>query len=168
MVAPELQRPIEQLEAAIESGLPSKIEGAYSHYEQDEPTKKYFKGVLDRADSIHVKIVFQNSNVTRNMAEVRYRMIIRLSARGSKIPSSEVTSTWRAALVRGGSNEPWQIKRLARLGLTPAQMQAGDGRRLTSSTTTYRDGVVRNSRTYSFRSGVVTVDTQAVRRKKKP
>jgi hypothetical protein len=167
MAAPELQRPIEQLKAAIESGLPSKIEGAYSHYEQDDPTKRYFKGVLDGADSIHVRIVFQNSNVMGNVGQVSYRMIIGFRAQGSKIPS-EITSTWRAALVRGGSNEPWQIKRLARLGLTPAQMQAGDGPRLTSSTTMYRDGVVRNSRTYSFRSGVVPLDTQTVRRKKKP
>ena len=113
-VAPELRHPIEQLKTAIESRFPTKMEEVYSHYEQDGPTKKYLEGLLDRADTVYVKsIVFQNSHVTRNVAQVKYRMIIGFTAKGSMIPS-EVLSTWRAALVRAGSKQPWQIQRLTR------------------------------------------------------
>ena len=113
-VSPELQQPIEQLKTAIESRLPSKMEEAYSHYKQDDPTKKYFEAILDKADSVHVKsITFQNSNVTRNVAQLNYRMIIGFTANGSKIPT-EILSSWRADLVRTGPKQPWQLQHLTR------------------------------------------------------
>jgi hypothetical protein len=49
-VAPKLQQPIQQLAAAIESRLPSKMEEVYNGYKQDERTRRYFDGFLDRAD----------------------------------------------------------------------------------------------------------------------
>ena len=114
-VAPELQQPIEQLKAAIESRLPSKMDEAYRNYEQDDPTKKYIKGILDKADSVHVKsIQFQNSNVTRNVAQVNYRMMINVIANQSKTPTAEVVSSWRADLVRDGPKQPWKLHQLTR------------------------------------------------------
>jgi phosphoribosyl-ATP pyrophosphohydrolase len=113
-VAPELQQPIEQLKAAIESRLPSKMEEVYRNYEQDDQTKKYFKKILDTADSVQVKsIAYQNSNVTRNVAQVNYRMIINVIANQSKIPT-EVPSSWRADLVREGPKQPWKLRQLTR------------------------------------------------------
>lgn len=109
-----LQQPIQQLKAAIESRLSSKMEEVYSHYKQDDPTNKYFGGILDKADSVHVKsIQFQNSNVTRNVAQVNYRMIIGFTANGSK-NLIEIPSSWRADLVRTGAKQPWQIQHLTR------------------------------------------------------
>jgi hypothetical protein len=58
-------------------------------------------------------IVFQNSNVTRNAAQVNYRMIINVIANQSKMPT-EVPSSWRADLVRDGPKQPWRIKQLTR------------------------------------------------------
>jgi serine/threonine protein kinase len=113
-VSPELQQPIEQLKAAIESRLPSKMEEVYRSYEQDDQTKKYFKAILDKADSVHVKsIIFQNSNVIRNVAQVNYRMIINVITNQSKIPT-EVPSSWRADLVRKGPKQPWELRQLTR------------------------------------------------------
>ena len=113
-VAPELQHPIERLKAAIESRSPSKMEEVYSNYEQDDPTKKYFERTLANADSVYVKsIVFHNSNRVGNVAQVNYRMIIGLTAKGSMIPT-EASSSWRADLVRAGAKEPGQIRRLTR------------------------------------------------------
>jgi serine/threonine-protein kinase len=111
-VSRELQQPIEQLKAAIESGLPSKIEEVYRGYEQDDQTKKFFKTIIDKADSIHVKsIVFRNANVTGNRAELNYRMIINFTANQSKIPT-EVPSTWSAVLVRDRPGAAWKIQHL--------------------------------------------------------
>ncbi|HKW49919.1 MAG TPA: serine/threonine-protein kinase, partial [Gemmatimonadaceae bacterium] len=113
-VAPELQQPIHELKAAIESRLPSKMEEVYRNYEQDDPTKKYFNTILNKSDSVRVSIVFQNSNVTRNVAQVNYRMIINVIANQSKVPTTEVPSSWRADLVRDGSKQPWKLQRLTR------------------------------------------------------
>jgi hypothetical protein len=114
-VPPELRRPIEQFKAAIESRLPSEIEEVYSSYPHDELTRKYFKRLLDRADSVCVRsIIFRRSHVTGNIAEVTYQMIIGVTAQSAKMPA-EVTSNWRADLVRGGRGEPWRIRRLTRL-----------------------------------------------------
>ena len=105
-VTPELQQPIEELKAAIESRLPSKMAEVYRGYEQDDKTNKYLRQLLDRADSVHVKsIQFQNSNVTRNVAQVNFRMIISFTANQGKIPT-EAPSSWRAHLVRGGPKQP--------------------------------------------------------------
>jgi len=117
-VSPELKAPIEQLKGAIESGLPTKIEAVYPGYDHDDDTKKYLRGILDRADSIHVKsIAYRSSNVTGNSAELRYRMNIAITAGGSKVPTSEVSSTWRAELVRDGPRDPWKVRGLKRMGL---------------------------------------------------
>jgi hypothetical protein len=111
-VSRELQQPIKQLKAAIESGLPSKITEVYRGYEQDDPTKRFFKAIIDKADSIHVKsIVFRNANVTGNTAELNYRMIINFTANQSKIPT-EVPSTWSAVLVRDRPGSAWKIQHL--------------------------------------------------------
>ena len=113
-VAPELQLPIQQLKSAIESRLPSKMEEVYRNYDQDRATKRYFDSILDKVDSVHVKsIQFQNSNVTRDVAQVNYRMIINVIANGSKVPT-EVPSSWRADLVRDGPKQPWKIRQLMR------------------------------------------------------
>jgi serine/threonine-protein kinase len=113
-VSSELQQPIDSLKAAIESRLPSKMAEVYRNYDQDDQTKKYFRVIMDKADSVHVKsIVFQNSNVTRNAAQVNYRMIINVIANQSKMPT-EVPSSWRADLVRDGPKQPWRIKQLTR------------------------------------------------------
>jgi serine/threonine protein kinase len=117
-VSPELRQPIEQLRAAIESGLPTKIEEVYKAYDHDDSTKKYFKGIIDRADSIHVKaIAYRSSNITGNVAELRYRMNISVATNGSKVPTSEVTSTWRADLVREGLKAPWKLHKLTQIRL---------------------------------------------------
>lgn len=114
-VSAELREPIEQLRAAIESGLPSKMMEVYKAYEQDDETKRYLKGIIDHADSIHVKSVsYQSSNTTGNRAELRYRMNIAVTANGAKIPY-EVPSTWRAVLVRDGTKAPWTIQHLERV-----------------------------------------------------
>jgi hypothetical protein len=111
-VPQELRAPIEQLRAAIESGLPSKMMEVYKAYEQDDATKKYLKGIIDHADSIRVKsISYQSSNVTGNSAELKYRMIVGVMTNGSKTPV-EVPSTWRAVLVREGAKSPWKIQHL--------------------------------------------------------
>ena len=116
-VSNELRQPIEQLKVAIESRLPSKMEDAYKAYEQDDATKKYFRGIIDKADSVHVKsIAFQNSNVRGNTAELNFRMFLNVMANSSKIPT-EVQSTWRADLVRDGQRAAWQIHRLVKHGL---------------------------------------------------
>ncbi|HZI42167.1 MAG TPA: serine/threonine-protein kinase, partial [Gemmatimonadaceae bacterium] len=67
-VSAELRQPIEKdLKTAIESGLSANIETVYTRYEQDDQTKKYFKGIMDKADSVHVKsIVFRSSRQTGN------------------------------------------------------------------------------------------------------
>jgi serine/threonine protein kinase len=117
-VSPELRQPIEQLRMAIESGLPTKIEEVYKAYDHDDSTKKYFKGIIDRADSIHVKsISYRSSNITGNVAELRYRMSIAVATNGSKVPTSEVTSTWRADLVREGLKAAWKIHKLTQIRL---------------------------------------------------
>jgi serine/threonine-protein kinase len=116
-VSSELRQPIEQLRSAIESGLPSKMMEVYKAYEQDDETRRYLKGIMDHADSIHVKSVsYQSSNVTGNRAELKYRMIIAVTTNGSKIPT-EVPSTWRAVLVRDGTKAPWKIQRLTQVKL---------------------------------------------------
>lgn len=112
-VSPDLRQPIEQLKAAIESGLPSKMEEVYRNYYQDDQTKKYFDGIINKADSIHVKYVFRNSNVIGNTAQLTYRMIINVISNASKAPT-EVPSTWRADLVREGPRTPWKIQHLTR------------------------------------------------------
>ena len=113
-VSPELQQPIEQLKAAIESGLPSKMEEVYRNYDQDDQTKRYFRGIIDKADSIHVKsIVFGKANVVGNTAQLTYRLIINVTSNNSKTPT-EVPSTWRADLVREGQKAAWKIQRLWR------------------------------------------------------
>ena len=112
-ISNDLKKPIEQLRAAIESGLPSRMIEVYKGYEQDDRTKKYLKGILDKADSIRVRsVTYQESNVSGNTAELRYRMRVMVTANGSKLPTSEVTSTWRAELVREGPKAPWKIYRL--------------------------------------------------------
>ena len=117
-ISAELRQPIEQLRAAIESGLPTKIEEVYKAYERDDSTRKYFKGIIDRADSIHVKsISYRSSNITGNVAELRYRMDIAVSTNGSKVPTSDVTSTWRADLVREGLKAAWKIHKLTQIRL---------------------------------------------------
>jgi len=117
-ISPELKEPIEQLKTAIESGLPTKIEAVYPGYDHDDDTKKYLRGILDRADSIHVKsITFGKSNVTGNTAELRYRMNIAIWANGSKVPTSEVASTWRADLVREGPHDSWKAHLLKRIAM---------------------------------------------------
>jgi serine/threonine protein kinase len=117
-VSQDLQKPIEQLKAAIESGLPSKMQEVYRAYDQDDQTKRYFKGIIDKADSIHVKsIVFRSSNVTGNTAELNYRMIINITSNASKIPT-EVPSTWRADLVRDGQGAAWKIHKLVQVKLS--------------------------------------------------
>jgi serine/threonine-protein kinase len=113
-VSQDLRQPVEDLKKAIESQLPSKIEEVYKAYEQDEPTKKYLKGILDKADSVHVKLVFRSSNVigsAGNAAELTYRMVMNVLFNGSKIPV-EVSSTWRAQLVREGTHAPWKLQKL--------------------------------------------------------
>ncbi|HKW11502.1 MAG TPA: hypothetical protein VJO33_14050, partial [Gemmatimonadaceae bacterium] len=113
-VSADLRRPIDSLKIAIESGLPSKMEEVYRNYYQDEQTKKYFDGIINKADSIHVKsIAFRNSNVIGNTAQLTYRMIINVTSNVSKAPT-EVPSTWRADLVRDGLRAPWKIQHLWR------------------------------------------------------
>jgi hypothetical protein len=116
-VASELRLPIEQLRSAIESRLPSRMEDVYKAYEQDDPTKKYFRGIIDKADSVHVKsIAYQNSNVTGKTAELNFKMILDITANSSKIPT-EVQSTWRANLVREGPRKDWKLQRLVPIKL---------------------------------------------------
>lgn len=118
-VPADLQQPIEQLRAAIESGVPSKIVEVYPGYEQDSSTKHFLTALLGHADSVHVKsLEFRSSNMNGNVAEVRYRMLMAIRGNGSKVlPTTEVRSTWRADLGRDGPKQPWKIKRLTRLGL---------------------------------------------------
>jgi predicted Ser/Thr protein kinase len=112
VISLELRKPIEELKSAIESQLPSKIEAVYTAYDRDESTKKFLKGILDKADSIHVKpLVFRSSNVTGNRAELIYRMNMNVTFNGSSIPV-EVPSTWTAVLVREGLHAPWKIQKL--------------------------------------------------------
>ena len=118
LVSEDLRKPIEALKAAIESGLPTKIEAVYAAYQRDDSTKKFLRGIIDRADSIHVKTIsFQSSNVTGNFAEVKYRMTVSLTANGSKVPTSEVTAFWRADLVRDGQKAAWKLHKLTRINL---------------------------------------------------
>jgi len=113
-ISTDLKRPIEDLRSAIESRLPSKLEEVYASYEQDDQTKRYFRGIIDKADSIRVKsIMYQNSNVTGNTAQLNYRMIIDVIANSSKIPT-EIPSSWRADLVRDGQKSAWKLHRLTR------------------------------------------------------
>ena len=120
-VSQELRQPIEALKGAIESGLPSKMQDVYNAYEQDEPTKKYLKGIMDHADSIHVKsISFQTSHIAGNTAELKYRMIVSVMSNNSKIPT-DVASTWRADLVRDAARAPWKIHRLVPIMLPGAK-----------------------------------------------
>jgi hypothetical protein len=94
------------------------MEDVYKAYEQDDPTKKFFRGIIDKADSVHVKsIVYQNSNVRGNTAELNFRMTLNVTANSSKIPTAEVQSTWRADLVREGQRASWKILRLVKHGL---------------------------------------------------
>ena len=117
-VSPDLKQPIEQLKTAIESGLPTKIEAVYPAYDRDDDTKKYLSRIFNGADSIHVKsITFGKSNVTGNSAELRYRMNIAITANNSKVPTSEVASTWHVDLVRDGPRDPWKVRLLKRIGL---------------------------------------------------
>jgi hypothetical protein len=112
-VSSDLQKPIEELKVAIESGLPSKMQEVYKAYEQDQQTNKYFKQILDHTESIHVKpIDYQRANVSGNMAEVRYRMIVSVTSNASKTPIDVGPSTWRAELVREGSRAPWKLQKL--------------------------------------------------------
>jgi serine/threonine-protein kinase len=116
-VSQELKQPIEQLKAAIESRLPSKIEEVYKNFDQDDATKKYFKGIIDKADSVHVKsLSYQSSNVKDNTAELNFRIIMNVTTNSSKIPT-EVPSTWRANLARDGQRSPWQILHLLKHGI---------------------------------------------------
>ncbi|HKN68099.1 MAG TPA: serine/threonine-protein kinase [Gemmatimonadaceae bacterium] len=116
-VSPELRQPIEQLRAAIESRLPSKMEEVYRGYDQDEGTKKFFRSMFDRADSIHVKsIAFENSNVRGNTAELNFKLTLNVMFNGSKLPT-EVPSTWRADLVREGQRADWKLQRLVKHGI---------------------------------------------------
>lgn len=93
------------------------MEEVYRGYDQDEATKKYFRGIIDKADSIHVKsIAFQNSNVRGNTAELNFRMILNVTFNSSKIPT-EVPSTWRADLVREGQRAAWKLQRLMKHGI---------------------------------------------------
>jgi serine/threonine-protein kinase len=116
-VSSELRAPVEQLKAAIESGLPSKLQEVYVNYEQDKPSKKYFEGILDRADSIHVKsIAYQQSHVTGNTAQLRFKMVVSVTSNGSKVPT-DVPSTWRAELVRESPKGPWKIRQLTKISL---------------------------------------------------
>jgi hypothetical protein len=90
------------------------LEEVYASYEQDDQTKRYFRGIIDKADSIHVKsIMYQNSNVTGNTAQLNYRMIIDVIANSSKTPT-EIPSSWRADLVRDGQKSAWKLHRLTR------------------------------------------------------
>jgi serine/threonine protein kinase len=117
-VSAELKEPIEELRSAIESGLPSKMMQVYSGYEQDEQTKRYLKGILDKADSIHVKsISYQSSNISGNTAELRYRMRVAVTANGSRVPTTEVSSMWLADLVRTGLKAKWKIRKLTQIKL---------------------------------------------------
>jgi serine/threonine protein kinase len=114
-VSRELRAPIDSLKAAIESRLPAKIEAVYPNYEQDQDTRKYFHGIIDRADSIHVKsVVFESSDIRRNTAQLTYRMIINMTFNASKIPT-EVPSSWRADLVRENAGSAWKLRRLTRI-----------------------------------------------------
>jgi hypothetical protein len=89
----------------------------YTHYEQDDSTKRYIGGVINKADSIRVKPVsYVSSNVTGNRAELKYRMIIAVTYNGSKFPV-EVPSTWRAVLVRDGAKAPWKIQHLTHVNV---------------------------------------------------
>jgi serine/threonine-protein kinase len=117
-VSPELKQPIEQLKGAIESALPTKIEEVYKAYDHDDPTKNYLRGIIDHADSIHVKsITYRQSNVTGNEAELRFRMSIAITANGAKVPTSEVTPIWRADLYRDGPKAAWKIRKLTQIKL---------------------------------------------------
>ena len=112
-VSNDLQKPIEELKVAIESGLPSKMQEVYKAYEQDQQTNKYFKQILDHTESIHVKpIDYQRANASGNMAEVRYRMIVSVTYNASKTPTDVGPSTWRAELVREGPRAPWKLQKL--------------------------------------------------------
>ena len=117
-VSQELRQPIEELKVAIESGLPTKIEEVYKAYDHDDSTKRYFKGIIDKADSIHVKsISYRSSNITGNVAELIYRMAVSYTAPGSRVPTADVTSTWRADLVREGQRAAWKIHKLTQIKL---------------------------------------------------
>jgi len=98
--------------------LPSKLQEVYVNYEQDDPTKKYFsKGILDHADSIHVKsITYLASHVSGNTAELKYKMIVSVMSNGSKTPT-DVPSTWRANLVRESPKGGWKIHELKQIFL---------------------------------------------------
>jgi serine/threonine-protein kinase len=112
-VSSDLQKPIEELKIAIESGLPSKMQEVYKAYEQDQQTNKYFKQILDHTESIHVKpIDYQRANTSGNMAEVRYRMIVSVTYNAGKTPTDVGPSTWRAELVREGPHASWKLQKL--------------------------------------------------------
>ena len=90
------------------------MEEVYRGYEQDDQTKTYFNGIINKADSIHVKsIVFRNSNVIGNTAQLTYKMIINFTSNVSKAPT-DIPSTWRADLVRDGVRAAWKIQHLTR------------------------------------------------------
>jgi serine/threonine-protein kinase len=115
-VSAELKQPIEQLRAAIESRLPGRIEDVYKSYDQDDATKKYLRGIIDKADSVHIKsVAYQNSSVKGNTAQLNFRMIMNVTFNASKIPT-EVPSTWRADLTRDGQRSAWQIQHLMKHG----------------------------------------------------
>jgi hypothetical protein len=115
-VSPELKQPIEELKGAIESGLATKIEEVYKAYDHDDSTKRFFKGIIDHADSIHVKsIAYRSSNITGNVAELRYRMTLSVTAPSSKVPTSDVPSSWRADLVRESQKGAWKIRKLTQI-----------------------------------------------------
>jgi len=93
------------------------MEEVYRGYDQDQATKKYFRAIIDAADSLHVKsIQFQNSNVRGNTAEVNFRLIVSVMPSASKIPY-DVPSTWRADLVRDGQRAAWMLQRLVKHGI---------------------------------------------------
>jgi len=116
-VSSDLQKPIEALKLAIESGLPSKMQEEYKAYDQDQATNRYFRGILDHTESIRVKpIDYVQAHVAGNTAEVRYRMNVSVTYNGSKIPT-DVPSTWRAELVREGPRKDWKLYKLVPIKL---------------------------------------------------
>jgi serine/threonine-protein kinase len=116
-VPAELQAPIEELKRAIETGLPTRMQEVYAHFDQDPATKTYWKTIFDKADSISVKPVnYRSSNTSGNTAELRYTMDVSVMSNGSKLPTV-VGATWRADLVREGPRARWKILRLTRITL---------------------------------------------------
>jgi serine/threonine-protein kinase len=119
-VPAELKAPIEEFKTAVETGYESQVLQVYAAYDQDKATKTYWAKILKTADSIHIKPITYRGpvpRVTGNTAELKFGMSVSYTANGSRIPISDVPSTWLAHLVRTGPGAPWKLQHLEQIQL---------------------------------------------------